>query len=108
MQIQVHTDNHIQADERLIEYTQDVITGALSRFQDRVTRVEAHLTDENGANKSAADDKRCALEARLAGLQPVAVTHRAATVKDALAGAVDKLEKMLDGILEKEHDRRRV
>lgn len=108
MQIQVHTDNHIPADERLIEYTRDVITGALSRFQDRVTRVEAHLTDENGANKSAADDKRCALEARLAGLQPVAVTHRAANVKDALAGAVDKLEKMLDGILEKEHDRRRV
>jgi ribosome-associated translation inhibitor RaiA len=107
MHIQVNTDNHIQSDERLIEYAREVIAGGLSRFQDRVTRIEAHLTDENGAEKAGADDKRCALEARMAGLHPVAVTHHASTVKDALSGAVDKLEKVLNGIVEKELEKRR-
>jgi ribosome-associated translation inhibitor RaiA len=107
MHVQVNTDKNIPGDERLIEYTEALIQDSLARFVDRVTRVEVHLADENGADKHAGDDKRCSLEARLAGMQPVAVTHRAATVKDALSGAVDKLEKMLNGIAEKEQDRRR-
>jgi ribosome-associated translation inhibitor RaiA len=107
MQIQVNTDNHIQNDERLTEFARDAVTGALDRFQDRVTRVEVHFGDENGAGKHAGDDKRCTLEARLAGLQPMAVTHRASSVKDALSGALDKLEKVLNGIAEKDQDKRR-
>jgi hypothetical protein len=107
MQVQVSTDNHVPGDERLNEYAQDLIGGAMARFEDRVTRVEVHLGDENGAGKHAEDDKRCTLEARLAGLQPVAVTHHAATVKDSLGGAVQKLEKVLNGIVEREQEKHR-
>jgi ribosome-associated translation inhibitor RaiA len=111
MQIQVTTDNHIAGDARLIEYSQSQIRDALGRFQDRITRVDVHLGDEDGPARqkrgSDGDDKRCALEAHLAGHQPVVATHHAATVKDALGGAVHKLEKLLNGIVEREQDRRR-
>ncbi len=107
MQIQVNTDNHIQNDERLTEYSREVISGALGRFEDRVTRVEAHFSDENSAKKDGPSDMRCALEARLAGLDPVAVSHHGPSVREALAGATEKLVKVLNGIVEKEQDRRK-
>jgi hypothetical protein len=58
------------------------------------------LGDEN-ANKSGEADKRCMLEARPAGQQPVAVTHYAvthyaATLEDAISGAAQKLNNLLD------------
>lgn len=107
MHIEVKTDNHIQNDERLIEYTRDVITKALARFQDRVTRVEAHFADENSPKKEGPVDMRCSLEARVAGLDPVGVTHHAPSVREALSGATEKLEKVLTGIVEKEQEKRR-
>lgn len=107
MHIQLSTDKNIPSDERLLEFTEDAIKKALTRFEDRVTRVEVHLADENSSDKHAADDKRCTLEARLAGQQPVAVTHRASTVREALTGAVDKLEKMLHDVVERELDKQR-
>lgn len=107
MHIQLNTDKNIQGDERLLEFTEDAIKGALARFEDRVTRVEVHFADENGSDKHAADDKRCTLEARLAGQQPTAVTHHAATVREALTGAINKLEALLNNMAEREQDKRR-
>ena len=96
MQIQVNTDNHIQGDARLIEYVEGIVTDALDRFGDRITRVEVHLTDQNSRNKAGGNDKRCVLEARLSHKQPVSVSHDADTVKESLHGAADKMEKLLD------------
>ncbi len=106
MHIEVKTDNHIQNDERLIEYTRDALKKALDRFQDRVTRVEAHFADENGPLKEGPADIRCSLEARLSGLDPAGVTHHAPSVREALSGAAEKLEKVLAGVVEKERERR--
>jgi hypothetical protein len=39
------------------------------------------------------------LEARLAGLQPIAVSHQAATLEQAIVGAAEKLEHSLDSVL---------
>lgn len=107
MHVQVSTDNHIANDERLLEYTQGVLEGSLTRFQDRITRVEVHLGDEIGAHKHADDDKRCSLEARIAGHQPVAVTHHAPSVRESITGAAHKLEKLLAGLVDREQDKRR-
>jgi ribosomal subunit interface protein len=107
MHIQLNTDKNIQGDERLLEFTEESIKGALARFEDRVTRVEVHFADENGSDKHAGDDKRCILEARLAGQQPVAVTHHAASVREALTGAINKLEKLLNKEAERELEKRR-
>ena len=53
-----------------------------------------HLGDEN-AGKGGDSDKRCMLEARLANLAPIAVTHQAESVQLAFDGAIRKLEHAL-------------
>jgi ribosome-associated translation inhibitor RaiA len=95
MLIQVNTDNHIQGSERLTTYVQGVIQDTLSRFAERITRVEVHLHDTNGA-KGGDDDKRCAIEVRLGGLEPLNVTHNAGDIDQAIDGATDKLVTLLD------------
>jgi len=45
------------------------------------------------------NDKRCMIEGRLGGKQPIAVTNQANTLEQAVAGAVDKLKSSLDTII---------
>lgn len=93
MQIQVNTDNQIRGGERLIQLVKGVVEGALDRFGNRVTRVEVHLSDQNSVSKPAENDKQCVMEARLAGLKPITVTERGATLEQAVEAAADSLEK---------------
>jgi len=100
MQIQINTDANIEGREKLAAHVHGVVEHALGRFRERITRVEVHLSDENG-EKSGADDKRCVMEARLEGRQPIAVTHRAATLHEAVKDAAEKLERSIDSTLER-------
>lgn len=70
-----------------------------------ITRVQIHLGDEN-AGKSGAADKRCVMEARPAGRQPVAVTHKAATLEEACDGAAEKLGNLLESKFGRLDDRK--
>lgn len=101
MLIQVHTDNHIQGSERLTSHVQSVISDALARFAERVTRVEVHLHDNNSAAKGGGDDKRCGIEVRVAGLDPLNVSHDAAEIDQAIDGAAEKMTTLLDRRLDK-------
>ena len=105
MKIQVNTDTHIDGHERLAARVSATVEQALKRFSDHVTRVEVHLSDENGG-KSGPQDQRCMLEARLEGRQPVAVTEHAATQDQAVHGATHKLVRLLDSTLGRLHDHR--
>lgn len=98
MKIQINTDQNIAGDERWADGAEASVATALARFADQITRIELHVSDLN-AGKFGTDDKRCLLEARLAGRQPVAVDHQAATVEEAIDGAADKLVRMLDSTL---------
>ena len=100
MQIQFNTDNHITGTEELRAPLEATINHSLSRFAQRITRLEVHLNDEN-SHKGGDDDIRCMLEARLEGLQPVAVTNNGATEEHALKGAIDKLKASLDTVIGK-------
>lgn len=95
MQIQVQTDNHTAGGVGLTRQVESVVEGALERFGDRIKRVEVHFTDENGTQKSSHSDKRCVMEARLAGLKPITVSAKGSTLRQALDGAAAKLEKTL-------------
>jgi ribosome-associated translation inhibitor RaiA len=105
MQVQVVTDNHVNGSAGLIENVQAELTSSLERFGNQVTRVEVHLRDLNGPKK-VGDDKQCLLEARLAGRKPVVVSHDAPTVRQALDGAIAKLERSLDKQLGKLSERK--
>lgn len=103
MQIQVSTDSNIEGREKLTTHVRSVVESALNRFSDRITRVEVHLSDQNGA-KSGQDDKRCIVEARLKGHQPTAVTHDAATLDQAVDGAADRIARSIEKALGRMQD----
>jgi ribosome-associated translation inhibitor RaiA len=103
MQIQVNTDHTIEGHEALADQIRGVVESALSRMSDHITRVEVHLTDERGPKSGK---KRCMMEARLEGRQPIAVTDEAATVDLAVEGAADKLARLIEHTLDKLHDQR--
>ena len=48
MQVQINSDRNIHADERLAEFVRDTLNHKLQRFADHLTRIEVHLSDENG------------------------------------------------------------
>lgn len=101
MQIQVNTDHHIEAGERLSAYLTDELASALSRFDGWLTRVEVHLSEEGVA---PTETKRCVMEARPAGAQPIVTTHEAGSVDEAHGGALLKLEKALDAKYSRKHE----
>ena len=103
MQVQVNTDHHIKGHEALAASVRATVESALHRSSDYITRVEVHLSDENG-DKRGQNDKRCVMEARLEGRQPVAVTCRAATVDEAVDGAAGELTRLIENTLARLHD----
>jgi len=100
MQILVNSNHTVTGTEALIERVEGIVEDAVAHFADRITRIEVHLSDVNG-EKHGAIDKRCMLEARLSGLKPIAVSHQAASMSDALHGAAEKLERALGHAVER-------
>ena len=94
---ETNTDRHITGSETLSAQAQAVVD-ALARFSHQITRVEIHLSDQNGARGGVADI-RCVMEARLEGRPPTAVTHQASTVAQAMDGAADKLSHSIESTL---------
>jgi len=105
MKIQVNTDKNIDGNEALVAQVEAVVTKSLSHFSTHITRLEVHLSDENG-DKNGQHDKKCMMEARLEGRQPTAVTCAAATLTQAVSGAADKLKSSLGSTLERLHEHR--
>jgi ribosome-associated translation inhibitor RaiA len=98
MKIQFNTDHNIEGGEGLAAYVDGVVDKALSPASEHITRVEVHLTDES-SNKTTPHDKRCVMEARLEGHQPIVATHEASTLEAAVEGAADKLSRRVDHLL---------
>lgn len=95
MQIQVHTDRNVDVSGGMVQHIEGEVESALSRFGDQITRVEVHVGSET-AGRPSGSDKRCVMEARSAGRQPVAVTHHAASVGEACGGAAQKLANLIE------------
>ena len=96
MQIQINTGHNIEGHEALAAHFTGVVEESLSRFGDRLTHVYVHLSDENSDKKGGDEDMRCMIEARLKSSQPLAVTHQAATLDQAVDGAAEKLTHLID------------
>jgi ribosome-associated translation inhibitor RaiA len=107
MYIQINTDHNIEGHQALNTQVSGVVESALSRFSDHITRVEVHLSDVNSNKKGGDDDMRCMMEARIKGRQPIAVTHQAATVDQAVDGAADKLVSLIESILGRQQHQER-
>jgi hypothetical protein len=95
MIIQVHTDNHIPGSQDLNREVEGVVEGAMERFENRITRVEVHLSDEDGSQRQQGPMIRCRMEARPANRQPVVVSADGESVELAVQSAAEKLERLL-------------
>ena len=105
MFIQIHTDNQIDSDNDRDSQLEDQIRQRLARFEDRITHVEVHVSDINGPRGGNAD-LRASLEARVNGLQPIAVIDNGPDVQRAVIGAAKKAATALDRQLGKITDRK--
>jgi ribosome-associated translation inhibitor RaiA len=101
MQILLNTDTHIDGRQAMSDHLQSVVKEALGHYGERITRVEAHVSDANGTGKAGPDDIHCTLEARPAGHEPVVVKDRAGSAHQAIQGALHKLERVLASEFEK-------
>lgn len=95
MHIEVRTDHNIHGTERLQERVIEWTEHSLARFARRITRVEVHISDENG-KKETPDHTKCVMEARLEKRQPTVVTEHANDVEAAVRGAAHKLARALE------------
>lgn len=94
MKIQINTGQNIDGHEVLARQAEFTVENALGHLAEHITRVEVHLSDENGG-KDGSRDKRCLMEARFEGRPPIAVTHKSGTAVQAVAGAAEKLKQAL-------------
>ncbi len=105
MFIQIHTDNQIESDAERDDRIEEQVRQRLARFEGRITDVEIHVSDVNGP-RGGASDLRCTLEARVNGIQPIAVADEGSTVDRAILGAAKKAVRALDHQLGKLTDRK--
>jgi ribosome-associated translation inhibitor RaiA len=103
--VQISSDNQIKSDAAANARLEQRIREKLKRFDSRLTHVEVHLSDLNGA-KGGDGDKRVSLEARANGHDPVAVHADAHRVETALTAAADKAVRALDHALGKRKARK--
>jgi hypothetical protein len=101
MKIQFNTDKNIEGHERLEKFFASELEKELARFDEKVTRIEVHLGDENSA-KGGGNDKRCMIEARPAKTKPIAVTAYADSIEKAFFQATEKIKKTLNTTFEKQ------
>lgn len=101
MQVQIQTDNHIEGTEAMVQWASSTIQTSLARFGGQITRVQAHLSDENGGKKNTEESIQCTLEARLEGHQPLVLKHHGANLNQAIEGAIEKMGRLIDSTLGK-------
>lgn len=96
MQILLHTDPNTDGSAAMSEHLNQIVTDALGRFGERLIRVEAHLSDQNGKNKAGDDDIHCLFEATLVGEPAIIVKAAAGNAHQAIAEALRKLKRAVD------------
>lgn len=101
MQVQFNSDSSVMGTENVAERIEAQVREKLARFDERLTRVEIYVSDENGA-KGGANDKTCTLEARPRGDRALGVTEHASTVDDAARKAANTLAQRLERYFGKE------
>ena len=105
MQILLHSDSNTDGGHLMADHLQSVVQNAMARFTERVTRVEAHLSDINSQAKSSDNGIHCTLEARLVGHDAIVVRDHASNAHQAIEGAVRKLKRAVGTELAKHEPR---
>ena len=101
MQVFLHADPNTDGGALMATHLSTEVKQALAHFGERITRVEAHLSDANSQAKSGVGAIHCTLEARLVGEDAVVVKHHADSAHQAIAGALHKLRRAVTAVVDK-------
>jgi len=105
MQIQVHFSD-IKNSWSLNSHVHQRLTHAIKSGIDQITRIDVHLHDDSGPNKSGTCDKRCTIEARLAGMQPLSIEQRGNDMYSVINQATRKLQQTLNKARQRQRENR--
>ena len=100
MQIQIHPGD-VHTSEAIEAHVREQVTHAVGHFMARVTRVEAFLHDDNGL-KHGKTDKRCVLEAHVAGAKPIVAESQGDDLYAAIKAAGGRLHSALKHSLDRQ------
>lgn len=93
MLIQLNSAQGVSISPALEEHISKQLQSVDRRFGERLTRIEVYLTDVNGPKGGL--NKRCKLEARPRGGDPVIAELLHEDAYDAVSGAAKRLESVL-------------
>ena len=97
MTILFNTDRNLTVHDDFKNKLSSHLSEKLTRFSEHITRLEVHLSDENG-HRTGPHDKKCLLEAKVEGRPAVAVSADAQNYELAVDAAVEKLRSSLASI----------
>ena len=92
MHIQINTDHKLVVHTAFADELRLLVENGLAHCSEHITRVEVHLSEEH-------DSRRCLLEARLEGRQPLAVSESGQSLQQAVGGAAGKLSRLISHTL---------
>ncbi|RNC80492.1 MAG: HPF/RaiA family ribosome-associated protein [Phycisphaera sp.] len=88
------------SSQMLDQRIDETLRHTIGHLADRLTRLEVHLGDEN-AHKGGTNDKRCLIEARPKGLDPIAIETHGEDFYETVKEAAGKLKRALDNRFDK-------
>jgi ribosome-associated translation inhibitor RaiA len=91
----------VQHSAAIESWAEERVRSQLGHLTERLTRVEIHLRDENSPAKSSPDDKRCVMEARIAGRRPLAVDHSGGDMYKVIDETAGKLSRAVKNDIER-------
>ncbi len=103
MKVQINSDQTIKDSYEYLTETQIFeknLMDSLRHFQNYISKIIVRFSDVNGSKESF-NDKRCLIEVRLIGVQPIITTHQANNLHMALNGATDKAKRSLSHLFGK-------
>jgi ribosome-associated translation inhibitor RaiA len=98
MQIQINTDNTIESHAPLVAHIESVVTDAMLRFSEGISRVEVHLSVVND-HRQKGGEHRCLMEARMEHHPPIAASEQTSSLHQAIHGAAEKLKRAIGSTL---------
>ncbi|MFC0250679.1 HPF/RaiA family ribosome-associated protein [Massilia consociata] len=106
MQINVNTNSSISGSQGLEEHVETVLRSSIERFEEHITRVEVHLSNEN-KEKHADGGNSCTIEVRVRGHQPIVVHEHSDDLRQSIKNAGSKMARALDSMFGRLQDKGR-
>ena len=100
MLVEIRMDSSIHGGD-ISAHTKSMVEEALFRFLDQIHRIDVHLGTTNN-HKAGNGDKRCMIEVRMDGREPIVVTREAITLAPAIHDAIHALKKTIENALGRE------